>query len=167
MKDFQKLRHPLCFIFFTLLFMSNIKAQILRLESFLPKEYNYNIKAEPPQDGIFATNYEAVDPKSGVATFEIIVNQMPKSLMNINGMEKGIEQNAKNYGADMQLTLLQKDNKDKVIRRLYQIKNNLSMVLMLMHQSEDNLTVVEVEFHPDDFELVSLEVWKKIFWQIQ
>ncbi|WP_133228367.1 hypothetical protein [Sphingobacterium corticibacter] len=146
--------------------MSNLKAQTLRLEPFLPKEYQYIITVEPEQEGMFATNYDAVHPDTQVASFEIIVNQMPKSMVTIEGMSDGIERNAKDYGSAMQLTLLQEEAKDNVIRRLYQIKNELSTVLMLMYQSGENLTVVEVEFHPADFKVVPLERWQNIFWQI-
>lgn len=167
MKDFKNVRCLMYLIFLTLLSMSDLKAQTLRLEPFLPKEYQYIITVDREQEEMFATNYDAVHPDTQVASFEIIVNQMPKSIATIKSMSNGIERNAKDYGSAMQLTLLQKEAKKNVIRRLYQIENELSTVLMLLYQSGEHLTVVEVEFHPSDFKVVPLERWQNIFWQIR
>ncbi|MFD2599860.1 hypothetical protein ACFSQ3_12945 [Sphingobacterium corticis] len=137
------------------------------MEPFLPKEYQYNIKAEKEQEGMFATNYEAIHPETDIAPFEIIVNEVPTSIMNIKDVVARFEETAANYGSDIQLHLLNKEDKQKTNRRLYKMSHELSTILMLMMEKGDRFTMIEVEFHPEDFETVSLERWQEAFWQVK
>lgn len=153
-------------IYFVFASNNKLYSQEIDLKYRLPNEYEYNIRKEREQDDILATSYEAFDPVKKIAPFEIIVTEMPTSLMETERMVEGLRKTIRNNYQDSKLILIKKDDSSTRSRYLYKISNNLSTVLILMIQQKGIFTMIEVEFHPVEFNTVALERWQKIFWDL-
>lgn len=162
----MKIKNRTRYLLFLILIMGfqDSNAQVMEIKLDLPEEYGFRMKSDSADADLLLASYEAVNPRTQIAPFEIMVSSMNVSLMP-RTMEEWIASVAEVVRSHTPSARLE-TVREEGTKRLYLIESGKenSCILILMQKTASRFIMIEAEIPPKELLVVAKERWAEIFW---